>query len=360
MLRIRYVVILLVMLFFSTASAAVRVSIGIGINVPAYPELVVVPGYPVYYAPRMEANFFFYDGLYWVYQDDNWYESSWYNGPWWLVYPEDVPLFILRIPVRYYRLPPAYFIGWQFNAPPRWGDHWGHDWDQRRGGWDRWNRSSAPAPAPLPTYQRQYSGDRYPRQVEQQQELRQQNYRYQPHDPVVRKQYQEQSVPRAPAQQEKSQQERQRGPEDRGFKQQDNQRSVPLPQTTTPRQNQLGTPRVQSPQNGGFGVQRPIPTSPQQGRPEVQAPREQSQQGAVPRPQSPQKNRVDVQKPPPAPLQQGRFEDQVPRPQNGQGTVQSGQQKPRPQQQKERQQSNDTPSEPKQGQGQDRGKDRNE
>jgi len=360
MLRIRYAVILLVMLFCSTASAAVQVSIGIGINVPAYPELVVVPGYPVYYAPRMEANFFFYDGLYWVYQDDNWYESSWYNGPWWLVYPEDVPLFILRVPVRYYRLPPAYFIGWQFNAPPRWGDHWGHDWDQRRSGWDRWNRSSAPAPAPLPAYQRQYSGDRYPRQVEQQQELHQQNYRYQPHDPVVRKQYQEQSVPRAPALQEKSQQERQRAPEDSGFKQQDNQRSAPLPQTTTPQQDKLEPARAQSPQNRGVDVQRSISASPQQGRTEVQAPRQQSPQVSEPRPQSTQKSRIDVQNSPTAPPQQGRFEGPASGQQKGQGAVQSQQQKPRPQQQKEKQQSNDTPSEPKQEQGQDRGKGRNE
>ena len=31
------------------------------------PELVVMPGYPVYYAPNVAANYFFYDGLYWVF-----------------------------------------------------------------------------------------------------------------------------------------------------------------------------------------------------------------------------------------------------------------------------------------------------
>ena len=81
------------------ASAAVQVSISIG--VPAYPRLVVVPGYPVYYAPQVQANYFFYDGMYWVYQADNWYASSWYNGPWWYVEPYAVPVYILRIPVRY-------------------------------------------------------------------------------------------------------------------------------------------------------------------------------------------------------------------------------------------------------------------
>ena len=76
------------------------------------------------------------------------------------------------------------------DAPPRWGEHWGHEWEQRRSGWDRWNRGSVPAPAPLPVYQRQYSGDRYPR-VEQQQALQRQKYRYQPQDPVVRQVQQE-------------------------------------------------------------------------------------------------------------------------------------------------------------------------
>ena len=98
--------------------AQVSVGVSIGINVPAYPRLVAVPGYPVYYAPGLATNFFFYDGLYWVFIDDNWYESAWYNGPWVLVAPQFVPLYILRVPVRYYRAPPPYFHAWAANAPP--------------------------------------------------------------------------------------------------------------------------------------------------------------------------------------------------------------------------------------------------
>ena len=201
----RYGLIVLWTLFCAVTSAAAQVSIGIGrpsvsigINLPFYPELVRVPGYPVYYAPRLNSNVFSYDGLYWVYQGDNWYASSWYNGPWGLVASEGVPLFVLRVPVRYYRQPPAYFSGWQLDAPPRWGEHWGSAWEQQRSGWDRWNRSSVPALAPLPVDQRQYSGDRYPR-VEQQQALHSQGYRYQPRDAVVQRYYQEQVVQRAPA-----------------------------------------------------------------------------------------------------------------------------------------------------------------
>jgi len=197
MLKIRNIILALGVLMSPLVSAATQVSIGIavpgvsiGINLPAYPQLARVPGYPVYYAPHLEANFFFYDGMYWVYQDDNWYASSWYNGPWGFVEPYAVPVYVLRVPVRYYRRPPVYFHGWQPNAAPRWGDHWGRDWEQHRSGWDNSSHRAAPAPAPLPSYQRQYSGDRYPRQVEQQRQLQQQKYRYQPHDPVVQQHYQ--------------------------------------------------------------------------------------------------------------------------------------------------------------------------
>lgn len=172
--------------------AMAQVSIGIsipgvsiGINQPAYPELVPVPGYPVYYAPHAQANYFFYDGLYWVYQDDRWYSSAWYDGPWDYVEPHDVPLFVLRVPVRYYVHPPVYFRGWAVTAPPRWDLHWGPHWAQHRHGWEHWDRRLAYAPAPLPVYQRHYHGERYPR-AEYQQVIRREHYHYQPRDHAVR------------------------------------------------------------------------------------------------------------------------------------------------------------------------------
>ena len=217
-----------IMLLCSITSVAAQVSVGIGlpgvsigINLPVYPELVPVPGYPVYYAPQVSSNYFFYDGMYWVYQRDNWYASSWYNGPWMLVAPEAIPLFVLRVPVRYYRRPPAYFRGWRSDAPPHWGEHWGNSWEQRRSGWDMWDRRAVPPPAPLPVYQRQYSGNRYPR-VEQQQALQTQNYRYQPQDDVVRQHYQAQPVQSAPA---PSPQARQAVPQERSAAQ--DQRAPP-------------------------------------------------------------------------------------------------------------------------------------
>ena len=184
---------LAMLLAAGSASAQLSLQIGlphasIGINVPVYPELVPVPGYPVYYAPGMDANFFFYDGAYWVYRDDRWFMSSWYNGPWTYVDPYHVPLFVLRVPVGYYRNPPPYFHGWGRNEPPRWGQYWGHDWDDRRHGWDHWDHRAAPSCAPLPQYQRQYAGDRYLGEARQS-ELARAHYRYAPHDPDVREHY---------------------------------------------------------------------------------------------------------------------------------------------------------------------------
>jgi len=163
------------------------------ISLPVYPEFVRVPNYPVYYAPRVNSNVFFYDGLYWVYTQDRWYASSWYNGPWGEVAPDGVPLYVLRVPVRYYRQQPTYFSGWAVDAPPRWDQHWGAAWSQKRSGWDQWNRNSAPAAAPLPVYQRQYSGDRYP-VPEQQQVLQSQQYTYKPREAVVQQYYRQQPV----------------------------------------------------------------------------------------------------------------------------------------------------------------------
>ena len=298
----RYVIPLLGALFLSTTPAIAQVSIGIGlpgvsigVNFPVYPQLVRIPGYPVYYAPQVGSNFFFYDGMYWLYQGDNWYASSWYNGPWRIVGPQAVPLFVLRIPVRYYRAPPAYFRGWQQDAPPRWGDHWGNDWAQQRSGWDRWNRGSAPAPAPLPTYQRQYAGDRYPHQVEQQRNIHNENYRYQPRDAQVR-QHEQASPARmapVPAQQDRPearQQDRQRVPQQETQRPPDTQRASP------PAQLQQGA-RPQPQQRSGEEVQRAAPAQApvqQRGpvdRDQMQAPRQapaQHQQQAPASRQAPQ------------------------------------------------------------------------
>jgi hypothetical protein len=188
---------LLMGLTLATASEA-AVNVSIGINIPTYPRLVAVPGYPVYYAPTVGANYFFYDGLYWVFEGDQWLASSWYNGPWRVVGPEFVPAYLWQVPVRYYRRPPAYFHGWGRNYAPRWGDHWGPEWRARHDGWDRRDNHPRYSAAPLPGYQRQYNGNRYPH-PERQAQLTSQNYRYQPREQAVREHYQQQGIQQAQA-----------------------------------------------------------------------------------------------------------------------------------------------------------------
>ena len=286
-------------LCWSMTSAMAQVGIGIGlpgvsigINLPLYPTLVRVPNYPVYYAPSLDSNFFFYDGMYWVYQSDNWYASSWYNGPWWAVAPEVVPLFVLRIPVRYYRSPPSYFGGWRSDAPPRWGDHWGNQWEQRRNGWDRWNRSGVPAPAPLPVYQRQYSGDRYPR-AEQQQALQSRNYRYQPRDAVVRQQFQEHGVKGVPP---PAQRAPQAAPQESRSRPQDVQRPIPAP----PLQQGVPAvvPRANPPHDAGKNVPR---SNPAQDRPQQRQENDRPAQVQRQAPPHPEAARPEPQPPRSAP-----------------------------------------------------------
>ncbi len=276
----RRTLIVLGLLLGSITPAAAQVSVGIsapgisiGIDVPVYPDLVRVPGYPVYYAPQVNSNYFFYDGMYWVYQEDNWYASSWYNGPWELVSPDAVPLFILRVPVRYYREPPSYFRGWASNSPPRWGDHWGNSWQQQRRGWDSWNHSAVPAPAPLPVYQRQYSGTRYPRAEQQQAALETQNYHYQPHEAVVQQRFQAQRAQAAaPA---SSAQETHRAAQPKTSTQQAERGASPSPSHP----QVAATPRGQAPQKGGEDQRKPaVAKAPVQHAPTVQAERKQSQQ----------------------------------------------------------------------------------
>ena len=323
----RYRIIALLMLLCAAAAAPAQVSIGIGlpsvnigINLGLFPELEPVPGYPVYYAPRVNSNYFFYDGMYWVYRNDDWYASSWYNGPWGQVDRYAVPYYVLRVPVRYYREPPSYFRGWQHEAPPRWNEHWGREWEQRRSDWDKWDRRSAPARAPLPAYQRQYSGDRYPR-VEQQQAMHNEKYRYQPKEPAVREHYQQQ---RASA------------PPERG-------RQAEPPQTG---QRPEAAPRPQpspAPQQGGRDVPRTQPPQSREREPQGKgSPNEERNRG--------QEQRQENQ-------QKGQRPEAPPRPQPTPAPQQGGRDAPRaqpPQHQEQAPQGKGAPRESRGGDGQER------
>lgn len=46
------------------------------------PEIIVIPGSPVFVAPHPDVDIFFYDDYWWSPRGDRWYRSREYNGPW--------------------------------------------------------------------------------------------------------------------------------------------------------------------------------------------------------------------------------------------------------------------------------------
>lgn len=120
---------------------------------PAQPSWVLVPGLPVYRAPHVRGNAFFFDGLYWVLRADGWFFGTTFGGPWHRASPYDIPDALLRVPVRYFQSPPPWFRGWRADAPPRWSEHWGRDWRTRGNGWDGRDHRRPPAAAPAPRVQ---------------------------------------------------------------------------------------------------------------------------------------------------------------------------------------------------------------
>jgi hypothetical protein len=111
-------------------AADVHVGVNIGIPAPPHvvfqapPRLVVVPGVPaVHYAPDVAVNYFSYGDRYYTYESGNWFVAHADRGPWTYVERRYVPAPILRVPHRYYRVPPR-LVG---------GGHWhdGHHDDGR-------------------------------------------------------------------------------------------------------------------------------------------------------------------------------------------------------------------------------------
>jgi hypothetical protein len=270
----RHLLLALPLLLMQVPAAHAQISVSIGINLPVYPQLQRVPGYPVYYAPGAPGNYFFYDGLYWVFEGDSWYYSSWYNGPWYVMEPMYVPVYLLRVPVRYYRRPPIYFSYWRPDAPPRWNEHWGRDWERRRSGWDRWDRSKAPAPAPLPDYQRKYPQGQYP-QAAQQDRIRGDNYRYQPREPVVRAQL---APPQRVAPRPEEREQRVQRDQREDVRKPDRPDRVDKVERVGPRSVERAAPPMRQPEQRASPEPRMLPQMPPHARPEP-PPRQQQPQG---------------------------------------------------------------------------------
>jgi hypothetical protein len=128
----------------TTAPALADVQVGVHINIPAPPvytfdappRLVVVPGYPnVHYAPDVSVNFFSYGGRYYTYDDGNWFVARSNRGPWGYVERRYVPAPLLRVPTRYYHVPPRLVGGGHWDD-----DHYRHDRYDRDGDRKHWKK----------------------------------------------------------------------------------------------------------------------------------------------------------------------------------------------------------------------------
>ena len=121
-----FVAIAVMTSFGGEARAAVQINLNLG----APPVFAVVPGTPVYYAPAAPANMFFYANQYWLF-NGQWYAGPSWNGPWTVVVAPYVPAPILRVPVRYYHVPPPAWRAWRRDAPPHWAGPYGRDWHEQ-------------------------------------------------------------------------------------------------------------------------------------------------------------------------------------------------------------------------------------
>lgn len=129
----------------AAAPGLADVQIGINIGVPPAPPVVVaepprltaVPGLPVYWAPSLPYNFFYFSGRYYTYTEDAWFWSASVHGPWGAISVGRVPRPVLAVPVAYYKVPPGHWKKLHgFHGPPPWagrghgrGKHRKHDKD---------------------------------------------------------------------------------------------------------------------------------------------------------------------------------------------------------------------------------------
>ena len=140
-MRGRIVIVALVTLALVGSVGAGRATAGLNIdfNLVAQPQFVAVPGTPVAYAPAVPANYFFYNGQYYLFTDGGWFVAGGYNGPWLALSPAYVPRPLLTVPVRYYRAPLRQWQHWQRAQPPRWAPVWGQRWSDHGRGPQRWD-----------------------------------------------------------------------------------------------------------------------------------------------------------------------------------------------------------------------------
>ncbi|MEW5744749.1 MAG: hypothetical protein AB1805_04825 [Nitrospirota bacterium] len=95
----------------SRADAEVSINIGIGAPLPPPvivverpPEVVLIPGTRVYFAPDIgDSELFFYSGYWYRRHGSAWYRAARYDGSWIHLPPRRVPVVFVKLPKGYHR-----------------------------------------------------------------------------------------------------------------------------------------------------------------------------------------------------------------------------------------------------------------
>jgi hypothetical protein len=98
----------------ASGARAQGVSVNVNIDVPpppmvfvTPPQLVVVPGSVVMYAPGVAFNVFVLHGRYYSFHNGVWFGAPSHKGPWVVVPIDKVPHVVRAVPVAYYKIPPG-------------------------------------------------------------------------------------------------------------------------------------------------------------------------------------------------------------------------------------------------------------
>ena len=113
-------------------SVGVRIeSVNLGIFVGDPPAMVSIPGTPVYHAPSVPHNYFYYRWQYYLFHQGAWFVAANCNGPWTVIALDHVPKPILAVPVTYYKVPQGH---WKKSVgPPPWAAAKGHAKNHKHG-----------------------------------------------------------------------------------------------------------------------------------------------------------------------------------------------------------------------------------
>ncbi|HTK69640.1 MAG TPA: hypothetical protein VL857_07520 [Candidatus Eisenbacteria bacterium] len=128
----------------SEAAVSVGVSLhvgdpyrGLSLHFSSAPRLALIPASQVYYVPSYDRDLYRYGNAWYTTQDDCWYQSSSYNGPFVQIDVSSVPRPIWNIPNRYRR-------SWGGSQAQAYSDPGSqaptsHDRGWNRGGHQGWN-----------------------------------------------------------------------------------------------------------------------------------------------------------------------------------------------------------------------------